>query len=283
MSHLFFRYISITANYTDQWEKWWKNPDQVKLYQFMGKDNVPFHTVIFPCSLIGSGDAYTLLHHVSTTEFLNYEDGKFSKSRGIGVFGNNVQDTGLSVNLWRYYLLANRPECKPTRKRSCYLLFFFVCVCVCAAKDSQFTWNDFVLRINSELVANLGNFVSRVLKFCKVKFGGVVPEIHLKDVDKAFLAEISGKLKNYIEALEGVKLREGLIVLMDISRTGNEFLTSNSLNNALYENDNARCGTLIAIAVNLAYVLASLIHPYMPSASDTILKQIHAPVSAFLV
>jgi methionyl-tRNA synthetase len=100
----------------------------------MGKDNVPFHTVIFPCSLIGSGDNYTLLHHVSTTgtcaqsrtsgagladpsiclsEYLNYEDGKFSKSRGVGVFGNNVMETGIPVSVWRYYLLATRPESTP--------------------------------------------------------------------------------------------------------------------------------------------------------------------------
>jgi methionyl-tRNA synthetase len=103
-------YISITANYTKQWEKWWKNPKEVQLYQFMGKDNVPFHTVIFPCSLMGTEDGYTLLHHVSTTEFLNYEDGKFSKSRGVGVFGNNVMDTGIPASVWRFYLLSNRPE-----------------------------------------------------------------------------------------------------------------------------------------------------------------------------
>jgi methionyl-tRNA synthetase len=84
-------YISITANYTNEWQQWWKNPDNVDLYQFMGKDNIPFHTVIFPCSLLGTNEAWTLLHHISTTEYLNYEDGKFSKSRGVGVFGDSIQ------------------------------------------------------------------------------------------------------------------------------------------------------------------------------------------------
>ena len=89
-------YISITANYTQQWKKWWKNKDEVKLYQFMGKDNVPFHTVVFPGSKIGTRDGdWTMLHHISTTEYLQYEGGKFSKSRGIGVFGNNARDTGI--------------------------------------------------------------------------------------------------------------------------------------------------------------------------------------------
>ncbi|CAB5395795.1 unnamed protein product [Rhizophagus irregularis] len=91
-------YLSITANYTPHWEKWWKNPDDVKLYQFMGKDNVPFHTVIFPSSLFGTGEDWTLLYHINTTEYLNYENTKFSKSRNIGVFGTDAKDTGINVS-----------------------------------------------------------------------------------------------------------------------------------------------------------------------------------------
>ena len=83
-------YISITAEFLqEEYLKWWQNKN-VKLYQFMGKDNVPFHTVIFPSSLIASKKDWTLLHHISTTEYLNYEGGKFSKTHGTGVFGNHV-------------------------------------------------------------------------------------------------------------------------------------------------------------------------------------------------
>ena len=89
-------YVSITANYTKEWKKWWKAGSDVKLYQFMGKDNVPFHTVVFPGSQLGTNDGdWTMLHHLSTTEYLQYEGGKFSKSRGVGVFGNNAKDTGV--------------------------------------------------------------------------------------------------------------------------------------------------------------------------------------------
>lgn len=84
-------YISITANYMDEWEQWWKNPEDVQLYQFMGKDNVPFHTVLFPATLLGSGEKWTMLHHISTSEYLNYESGKFSKSRNSGIFGSHVK------------------------------------------------------------------------------------------------------------------------------------------------------------------------------------------------
>jgi len=130
------------------WCQWWKNPAQVQLYQFMGKDNIPFHTVIFPSSLIGTGDNYTLLHHVSTTEYLNYENDKFSKSRGTGVFGDDCMKTGIPSEVWRYYLLASRPE----------------------SSDSVFTWAEFAARNNGELLNNVGNFINRCLKFCNDRY-----------------------------------------------------------------------------------------------------------------
>ena len=103
-------YISITANLIqEEYKKWWMNPKDVKLYQFMGKDNVPFHTVIFPASLIGTKEDWTLLHHISTSEYLQYEGGKFSKSDQTGVFGDDAKNTGIPCDVWRYYLLINRP------------------------------------------------------------------------------------------------------------------------------------------------------------------------------
>lgn len=110
-------YISITGNYTDEWEKWWKNPENIELYQFMGKDNITFHTVIFPSTLIGTEENWTKLKQISTTEYLNYEidpetgkPKKFSKSRSVGVFGDDAKETGVASEVWRYYLLVNRPE-----------------------------------------------------------------------------------------------------------------------------------------------------------------------------
>ncbi|KAJ7274339.1 Methionyl/Leucyl tRNA synthetase [Mycena haematopus] len=103
-------YPSITANYTPEWKKWWFNPQDVKLYQFMGKDNVYFHTVYWPSVQLGDGRDWTMLHHVNSTEYLNYEGGKFSKSRGRGVFGPAAKETGIPASVWRYYLLSARPE-----------------------------------------------------------------------------------------------------------------------------------------------------------------------------
>ena len=146
-------YISITATYTKDWEKWWKNPQNVKLFQFMGKDNVPFHTVMFPATLLGTRKEWTMLHHISTTEYLNYENDKFSKSRGIGVFGDHVKELPFLISCWRYYLLVNRPE----------------------NSDSAFKWDDFQAKVNEELLKNPGNLCNRVLKYIYDKCDKQIP------------------------------------------------------------------------------------------------------------
>lgn len=106
-------YISITSRYTKEWRQWWQPTDassKVELFQFMAKDNVPFHSVMFPATLLGVNKGYTLVSRIISTEYLNYEDGKFSKSRGIGVFGNDARDTGIEADIWRFYLASSRPE-----------------------------------------------------------------------------------------------------------------------------------------------------------------------------
>ncbi|CAH1419255.1 unnamed protein product [Lactuca virosa] len=136
-------YVSITKSYTPEWEKWWKNPENVELYQFIGKDNVPFHTVIFPYTLIGTEESWTMMKTISVTEYLNYETSKLSKSKGVGVFGNDAKEANIPVEVWRYDLLTNRPE----------------------VSDTLFTWADLKAKLNSELLNNLGNFINRVLSF----------------------------------------------------------------------------------------------------------------------
>ena len=81
------------------WQEWWQNPEEVDLVQFMGKDNVPFHTIIFPASQIGTRERWTQMKNISVTEYLNYEGEKFSKSNGVGVFGDNARETGIPVEV----------------------------------------------------------------------------------------------------------------------------------------------------------------------------------------
>ncbi|KAI9105919.1 tRNA synthetases class I (M)-domain-containing protein [Phlyctochytrium arcticum] len=249
-------YPSITANYTPEWEKWWKNPNEVQLYQFMGKDNVPFHTVVFPSTLLGTGEDWTLLHHINTTEYLQYEGGKFSKSRGIGVFGHHVVEVGVPVSVWRYYLLNNRPE----------------------SGDAQFTWAGFVACNNNELLANLGNFVNRVLKFVKAKYDNVIPAYTVTgEPEQALIEDVNTLLSQYVTAMESVKLRQGLKLAMDISARGNLYLQDNRIDNKLFSSDRARCDTVVATAVNLVYLLSSVIYPFMPSTTETILEMLRLP------
>lgn len=250
-------YVSITANYTKDWKKWWKNPDNVNLYQFMGKDNVPFHTVVFPASQIGTGEDWTMLHHLNTTEYLQYEGGKFSKSRNIGVFGNNAQETGVSPSVWRYYLASVRPE----------------------SSDSQFSWDDFVSANNNELLANLGNLVNRLVKFVDAKYNGVVPKYDAKEIGNydELTSNINTILGNYIKEMEVAHERRGLELAMSLSARGNQFLQDNKLDNSLFSELPKKSDAVVGVGLNIIYTVASLIYPYMPETANAIYRMLNAP------
>lgn len=258
-------YISITANYlgaeTEDWRKWWQNPEQVELYQFMGKDNTTFHTVIFPSTLIGSKLPFTLLKNISTTEFLNYEidehtgkPKKFSKSRGTGIFGDDAEKTGIPVEVWRYYLLANRPE----------------------QQDTVFLWSDFLAKNNSELLNNLGNFSNRCLQFLSSTMGGVIPEYAGAKVeaDAAFFKSLFEKFQEFAGLLEEVKLKSGLRVAMSVSSLCNEYLQEMQPWE-LAKKDRTRCDQVVNVAAQALLLLSSMLEPYMPSFSAKIYKQMN--------
>ncbi|KAK4776418.1 hypothetical protein SAY86_005106 [Trapa natans] len=261
-------YISITACYTSEWEKWWKNPENVELFQFMGKDNVPFHTVMFPSTLLGTGESWTFMKTISVTEYLNYEGGKFSKSHGVGVFGNDAKDTNLPVEVWRYYLLTNRPE----------------------VSDTQFTWTDLQAKLNNELLNNLGNFINRVLSFIAkpsgVGYGSIVPDApgaasHNLTMN---LAEKVGKyVDQYVDAMEKVKLKQGLKTAMSISSEGNAYLQESQFWK-LYKEDQPLCSIVMRTSVGLVHLLACLLEPFMPSFSLEVFKQLNmSPTKLSLV
>lgn len=251
-------YLSITANYTDEWERWWKNPSQVQLYQFMAKDNVPFHAVIFPSTQIGADDGYTVVNHLVATEYLNYEDGKFSKSRGVGVFGDEAKDTGIPADIWRFYLLYTRPE----------------------SQDSVFAWNDLMLKNNSELLNNLGNFINRGLSFLCNNFGGVVPEMMLNDEDKLYVAYIAHQLNKFLDLLEKVRIRDAIRPILSISRRGNQHIQNNKPWVLIKgtPDEKARAGSVIGLCANVSCLLSVMVQPYMPTISKTIQEQLNAPV-----
>lgn len=202
-------YLSISANYTKEWERWWKNPENVQLYQFMAKDNVPFHSIIFPSTLLASGKKWTMMKNLEAVEYLNYDNNKFSKSRGIGIFGPDVKDTNIDADIWRFYLMYIRPE----------------------SQDTSFAWEDLQQKNNFELLNNLGNFVNRTLSFVSKNFDGKIPPYachELNNSDLEYLNDIDQEIKGYIKDLESVKLRDGIKRILAISRIGNIIFQSNS-------------------------------------------------------
>ncbi|KAL1668150.1 tRNA synthetases class I (M)-domain-containing protein [Schizophyllum commune] len=256
-------YPSITANYTPEWRQWWFNPEHVNLYQFMGKDNVYFHTVYFPSVELGDGRNWTMLHHLSTTEFLNYENGKFSKSKNRGVFGPAAKETGVPSDVWRYYLLSTRPE----------------------TGDAMFSWSEFIAANNNVLLNNFGNFVNRALKFVTSQYDSIVPDggdapgpYSPNDANDAdFVADVNTLLAEYTANMEAVKLRAGLQTIMALAARGNGYLQASKLGKALMTEDPTRCAQVLARAVNLIYVLSVLVYPYMPATSNAMLAQLNAP------
>jgi len=248
-------YISLTGNIGEKrggdWrgfvDYWWKSPGETELFQFIGKDNIPFHTVVFPSSLLGSGEKWTMLHHMSSTEYLNYESGKFSKSRGIGVFGTDVMETGIPADVWRFYIFYNRPE----------------------KSDTLFTWKDFQEKVNGELIGNLGNLVNRTLSFVSRYYDGKIPE---GQSNEEFWKVIRKSEEEIAAALERADLRDAFHLIFELSSFANKtFQDGEPWKNR--QGDSADQQKAKALIRDLAYVvrdIAVMIQPFMPQAAEQV-------------
>ncbi len=241
-------YISITANYTKDWEYWWRDPENTELFQFIGKDNIPFHTVIFPSSLLATGEKWTMLHHMSSTEYLNYEGGKFSKSRGIGVFGNDVEEIGLPCDIWRFYMFYNRPE----------------------KQDFTFTWKDLEEKVNKELIGNLSNLVNRTLTFVKRFYGG---EIRTDEVDESLVTLIKEKEDEITSLLERAEERDAIRAVFALSDIGNKAFQDGEPWKKRVE-DPTSAEKLLNTLLYLIRDLAVMVEPYMPETGEKILSML---------
>ncbi|GMO53985.1 MAG: methionine--tRNA ligase [Termitinemataceae bacterium] len=248
-------YLSITGNLAlDKkldWKQfvndWWHNPQNVELFQFIGKDNIPFHTVIFPCTQLGTGENWTMLHHMSSTEYLNYEGGKFSKSKGIGVFGTDVQETGIPSDVWRFYIFYNRPE----------------------KSDALFAWKDFMEKTNSELIGNLGNLINRTLTFVTRYYDGVIPPANSEDT--VFWNAVKEAENKIIEKMEGSELRDAFHLIFELSSFANKTFQDGEPWKKRTE-DPKETGGLIGNLCYLVRDLALLCLPFIPSAAKKIIS-----------
>ncbi len=241
-------YISITANYTDNWEYWWRDNENTELFQFIGKDNIPFHTVIFPSSLLATGEKWTMLYHMSSTEYLNYEGGKFSKSRGIGVFGNDVEETGIPADVWRFYMFYNRPE----------------------KQDFTFTWKDLQEKVNKELIGNLSNLVNRTLTFVKRFYPEGLGEGELKEDLVAIIKEKESEITSLLERAEE---RDALRAIFALSDIGNKaFQDGEPWKMRTQEPEEAK--KLLRTLLYLIRDLSVMVTPYMPKTGEKILAML---------
>lgn len=248
-------YISITANKYDNWKDWWQS-DDVDLYQFMGKDNIPFHTVLFPSSLIATKQKWTMLHNISSTEYLNYENMKFSKSRGTGVFGNHAKETGIDADLFRYYLLRNRPE----------------------KNDTLFYWNDFMEKANGEIIGNYGNLVNRVLQFTNRFFDSKIPEFKIQDNEFLIDIDFKNKVSEIIDLFEAVELKKSLLTILELTSLGNKYF-QDSQSWALIKEDSQKAGEIIGTLIAFIKDVTILLAPFIPATTEKVFSTLNLDLS----
>ncbi len=227
-------YISSTQEWNAKgWRDYWQNPD-CKIVHFIGKDNIPFHTIIWPAMLMAHGD-YTLPWQISSNEYLNLEGRKMSTSRGWVLWLHDILGE-FSPDLVRYYLLSINP----------------------ANHDSDFSLKEFQHRVNSELIGTLGNFINRVLVFIKQNRGGIVPEpVEFDDLDSRILETIRGAPGRVGREIKEFRFQPALNALLATAAEGNEYFQHKEP----WKREN---GTTLYLCANLTRTLAILMHPFLP-------------------
>ena len=226
------------------WERWWKDPE-TRLVHFIGKDNIVFHCIVFPAMLKAEG-SYILPDNVPANEFLNLEGDKISTSRNWAVWLHEyLVDMPDKQDVLRYVLTANAPE----------------------TKDNDFTWRDFQVRNNSELVAIYGNFINRTLVLTGKYFDGKVPpRATLEDIDSDVLAQIADSKAKIEQLLDNFHFRDALREAMNLARTGNKYLADTEPWK-LAKTDMNRVATILNVALQLSANLNIAFEPFLPFSS----------------
>lgn len=244
-------YVSATIEHFEGgsgWKDYWFGDDVHQVYT-IGKDNIPFHTLIFPGQLIASGRGYHLPDQIAATEYLNWIDGAtFSKSRGIGVYCDAALEA-MDAELWRFYLLYNRPE----------------------GRDVNFSWQELEKAVNGVLISNVSNLINRVLSFVQTRYAGVVPA---RDLDPEVEERLAREVSSYERALEGGSLAGALRTVCALATFGNEYFQRKKPWEG--EGDAA-----VASAFHLVKGMAILLYPYLPRFSSAVLSVMGISVPRF--
>jgi methionyl-tRNA synthetase len=239
----------------EKWQDYWFNKNAKTLY-FVGKDNIPFHTIILPALLIASGEDYNLPWNVSATEFLQFKGEKASKSRRIGIWIDEALEM-FPVDTWRFFLIATRPE----------------------VKDTDFTWDFFVGKINADLNDTFGNFIHRTLTFINSKFNSEIPKpTKLEADDEMVLNTIREKVETIADEIETSKLQSAANTLISLSRVGNQYLNEKEPWKLL-KTDKEKAGTVFYVAAQIVKALAVVSAPFIPSTAEQLWQTLGLPGS----
>jgi methionyl-tRNA synthetase len=256
-------YIGATqewANNTGQkWERWWRTDQgasDIEYVQFMGKDNVAFHTVSFPVTILGSQEPWKLVDRLKAFNWVNWYGNKFSTSQKRGVF----MDSALSLlpsDYWRWYLMANAPE----------------------NGDFAFTWESFQATCNADLANNLGNFVNRITRFCATRFDGKVPSGGSPGpAELKLFNDIDEKLQNLTTFHEQIEIKKSTSETRAIWIIGNEYLTGAAPWTTI-KTDPERAAVAVRTGLNLCVLYAKLAQPFIPNTAEKILKAFNIKIS----
>lgn len=248
-------YIAATKEWSDiepsgrDWRSWWLDAADVRYTQFMAKDNIPFHTLSFPVTLMGSGEPWKLADYIKGFNWLTYYGGKFSTSQGRGVFMDDALEL-LPADYWRYYLMANAPE----------------------SDDTSFTWELFAEAVNKDLVGTLGNFVNRTAVQVMRHFGEVVPAGGEAGEPEVLLrSELSGLVDTYMSAMERVEFRKATNTLRAIWAAGNGYLETRQPWMTVRD-DRPRTAATLRTALNLIRIFTILTRPIIPDTAERLAR-----------
>ncbi len=259
-------YIAATQDWAEEfggnWQSWWRTDmgaEDVSYVQFMGKDNVAFHTLSFPTTLIGSGEPWKLVDKLKAFNWVTWYGGKFSTSEKRGVFMDQAIELAPS-DYWRWHLTANAPE----------------------GSDAGFTFEDFAARINSDLANVLGNFVNRITKYAGAKFDGKIPSLEQfgggtwGEAEDVLVAELAERLPKMIAYYENMEFRKAAAETRAIWATGNEYLTQ-AAPWSQYKTDMDQAAVGVRLGLNLVALFGILAQPIIPDAAEKILDAMNVP------
>jgi methionyl-tRNA synthetase len=238
----------------DAWRSWWYDAEDVRYVQFMAKDNVPFHSIGFPSTMLATREPWKLVDYLKSFNWLTYYGGKFSTSRGIGVFMDDALEL-MPADVWRYYLAANAPE----------------------SDDASFTWEGFAVAVNKDLADTLGNFVNRTLTLTQRHFGNSVPAAgEPGEAETALEASLQHEIAEYTRLMSEMELRKAMSCLRSIWSLGNGYLVRKAPWASVREDPDAAAVTL-RTAINLIALYARLCAPVMPATAAQLLDSLTVP------